>query len=54
LVADYVSNLIDFGDYEIAPDAFELVCVRAGQIPEVDLFATAYNRKCGTFFSNTF
>jgi hypothetical protein len=54
VVADYVSNLIDFGDYEIAPDAFEFVCVRAGQVPEVDLFATAYNRKCGIFFSNTF
>jgi hypothetical protein len=54
VVADYVSNLIDFGDYEIIPEMFDVVCDRVGYIPEIDLFATAYNRKCNMFFSNTF
>jgi hypothetical protein len=54
LVADYVSNSIDFHDYEVVPEKFEFICQKLQKFPEVDLFANAYNAKCHTFFSATF
>jgi hypothetical protein len=54
LIADYVSNSIDFADYEVVPEKFELLCNTLGKRPDVDFFANSYNAKCATFFSATF
>jgi hypothetical protein len=54
IVADHVSNLIDYADYEIVPERFVTICSSLGVEPDIDLFANFANRKCKRFLSATF
>jgi hypothetical protein len=54
MVADFISNSIDFADYEIVPEQFENICREFQMYPDVDLFANSYNAKCHDFFSVSF
>jgi hypothetical protein len=54
MVADFISNSIDFADYEIVPDQFEHICHELQMYPDIDLFANSYNAKCHDFFSVSF
>jgi RNase H-like domain found in reverse transcriptase len=53
-VADTMSALVDYADYEIAPEGFELICDTLKVRPDTDLFANSVNRKCNVFFSAVF
>jgi hypothetical protein len=50
-VADTVSVFVDYADYQVAPEGFELICSTLHVRPATDLFANSVNRKCNVFFS---
>jgi hypothetical protein len=53
-MADYISVLRDYTDYSIKHWAYDKICTDFDIYPEVDLFASDYNKKVSKFFSLTY
>jgi Reverse transcriptase (RNA-dependent DNA polymerase)/RNase H-like domain found in reverse transcriptase len=53
-LADFISNEVDYADYELKPDQFLMVCSQFQLSPSLDCFANASNAKCKLFFSATY
>jgi RNase H-like domain found in reverse transcriptase len=54
MVADFISQELDYTDYEIVPEMFSSVCNAFQLIPETDCFANNSNAKCPYFYSATY
>jgi hypothetical protein len=54
IVADAISNSLDYTDYFVTQDFFNMVAKDFERKPVIDLFANEYNTKCKKYFSLTF
>jgi hypothetical protein len=54
IVADAISNSVDYTDYSVTQNFFNKVAQDMGKTPVIDLFANDYNTKCKRYFSLTF